>query len=89
MDELLVIDRIEGDTAVCETPDRNRRHIPLSLLPPGVREGDCLRTQPDGTLVVDEDETSRRRRHNHDLFARLSKKSKGGGKVVCSPSIGQ
>ena len=38
---MLVIDRIEGGIAVCETED-GRRELPLAGLPAGVREGDCV-----------------------------------------------
>ena len=65
---MLVIDRIEGDFAVCEGEDRSREDIPLSALPAGVREGDCLRKAPGGGYVLDADETARRRARNSALM---------------------
>lgn len=72
---LLIIDRIEADIAVCELPDRTMQHIPLSALPGGVREGDCLRPQGDG-YRVDAEETERRRQQNAERLRRLLNKKK-------------
>ncbi|MDR2558422.1 MAG: DUF3006 domain-containing protein [Oscillospiraceae bacterium] len=38
---MIIVDRIEGCFAVCENDDK-RFEIPLSLVPPGLREGDVL-----------------------------------------------
>ena len=62
---MLVIDRIEGGIAVCETED-GRRELPLAGLPAGVREGDCL-VCVDGSWQIDREETLRRRQQNHSL----------------------
>lgn len=66
----VIIDRIEGDTAVCELPGREMRRIPLSRLPEGAREGDCLRAVGEG-YVIDREETARRRRDAADRLRRL------------------
>jgi len=65
------VDRIEGELAMCEGPGRTMREIPLSLLPAGLREGDCLREE-DGVFTPDPDEAERRRAANRALFRRLS-----------------
>ena len=66
---MLVIDRIEGGIAVCETED-GRRELPLTGLPAGVREGDCL-VCVDGSWQIDREETLRRRQQNHSRTAGL------------------
>ena len=41
-----IIDRIEGDTAVCETENGGFADIKLESLPIGVKEGDTFRSLP-------------------------------------------
>lgn len=67
---MLIVDRIEGELAVCERQDRTMAVIPLAELPPGLREGDCLRETGDG-YAVDAEETARRRARNRDRFRGL------------------
>lgn len=55
------IDRFEGDFAVCESSGGEFTDILISLLPVGVCEGDILVLAQDGKLVVDAEETQRRR----------------------------
>lgn len=66
---MLVIDRIEGDIAVCEAAE-GRREIPLAELPAEAREGDCL-VLVDGVWQIDREETLRRRQQNHSRAAGL------------------
>lgn len=48
MEEVLVIDRIEGDIAVCENrKTRKMRNIPLADLPKEAKEGSVLKWQND------------------------------------------
>ena len=56
----LIIDRFEGDFAVCEDENRKMLNIEKTRLPEGVKEGDVLIFQGD-KLVIDHDETKRRR----------------------------
>ncbi len=35
----IIVDRIEGEYAVCETEDKKMIDLPISLLPEGVQEG--------------------------------------------------
>lgn len=67
---MLIVDRIEGDIAVCEGPGRAKEELPLAALPPGVREGDCLRKTEEG-YEIDREETRRLRAANRDLFRGL------------------
>ena len=72
MPATLVVDRIEEGIAICEDPAKAYKHIPLSKLPRGVREGDCLRQEGDG-YIIDTEETARRRAALKSLFDRLKK----------------
>ncbi len=70
MPEWIVIDRLEGDIAVCEYPGGDIRTLPLEALPEHTREGDCLRLEGD-RLLHDPDETCRRREANRALLREL------------------
>jgi len=72
MSSILIVDRIEEGVAVCEGEGGSFTHIPLSALPRGIREGDCLRPEGDG-YVIDKEETARRRAALKSLFDRLKK----------------
>lgn len=50
-----IIDRIEGDTAVCEMENGGFADIKLESLPIGVKEGDVL------ILCIDKAETEKRK----------------------------
>lgn len=39
---VLIVDRVEGGVAAVELRDLSIVHLPVALLPPGVREGDRL-----------------------------------------------
>lgn len=66
----LIIDRIEGDMAVCEDSGNHHLNIPIAGIAGSVEEGDLLRRNPNGSgYVVDLEETERRRRK---LFRRQS-----------------
>lgn len=68
---MIIIDRIEDGVATLEFPDRVMCEIPASELPENAREGDCFILTEDGELKLDEDESSRRRQANVDLFHSL------------------
>lgn len=73
----LIIDRIEGDTAVCEDSGRNHRNIQLIDITGPAQEGDLLRRDPTGErYAVDPAATERRRqelfRRQQALFRRSS-----------------
>ena len=72
MSNILIVDRIEGEFAVCEDESLVFHNILLSRLPVGVREGDCLRQTGDG-YVIDKEEAARRRALNKRLFDQLKK----------------
>lgn len=63
----LIIDRFEGDVAVCEREDCSMITIAKSRLPKGVRPGNILKFEDDGTLRVDTQEELRRREKLFEL----------------------
>lgn len=54
------MDRIEGQFAVMEFPDRSTRDVPLNLLPKGAKPGDCFWFKEE-QYVLSPEETERRR----------------------------
>lgn len=59
--ETLIIDRFEGDLAVCEREDCSMVAIEKSRLPKGMRPGNILKIEDDGTIRLDAEEELRRR----------------------------
>jgi hypothetical protein len=66
-----VIDRFEGDFAVCEVENGETVNIPRSELPSSAREGDCLIAVVEGVYAIDADETARRRKRIREKMSRL------------------
>ena len=62
----VIIDRFEGDYAVCEKEDRTMMDIKRIKLPSGAKEGDVLRSD-NGMITLDKDETEKRRREIEKL----------------------
>lgn len=58
---MIIIDRFEGEYAVCEEEDGGFKKLPRVFLPAGSREGDCLIPAPDGSWQVDRAATAQRR----------------------------
>lgn len=59
--ETLIIDRFEGELAICEREDCSMTAIEKSRLPKGVRPGNILKIEEDGTIRLDAEEELRRR----------------------------
>ncbi|NLM62470.1 MAG: DUF3006 domain-containing protein [Clostridiales bacterium] len=57
---MLIIDRFEGEYAVCEDNERKMHNIERSKLPPNAREGDVLLLKGD-RYVIDRQETEKRK----------------------------
>jgi len=68
----LIIDRFEGDFAVCEKADRTMMNVKRSRLPPDVKEGDVLNIKGD-TITVDTKETLRRKLQVEKLRREITK----------------
>lgn len=71
---MIIIDRIEGTTAVVETPE-GMRGVPLSAIEGEPHDGDVLVTSCEGgRYVIDRNATAARRERitakRHDLFGK-------------------
>jgi hypothetical protein len=66
----VIVDRFEGDYAVCEREDRTTVNVERKKLPKGVREGDVLTVEGD-TVSVDRRETDRRNQEIKKLMDHL------------------
>lgn len=68
----VIIDRFEGDLAVCEKTDGHTIHIEKRLLPPDAAEGDAL-IVAKSRITVDKIETEKRKQRilekTKDLWA--------------------
>lgn len=72
--EQLVIDRFEGEYAVCETQNRDQQLLERSRLPAEAKEGDCLIISEDGAVTIDVEETARKREAVNKLLQSLLKR---------------
>ena len=70
MTQRCIIDRFEGELAVCECDDRTMFTLPRAQLPAAAREGDCL-AFADGAWQVDAQRTQARRERIAALRAKL------------------
>ncbi len=68
----LIVDRIEGEFAVCECPDQTMRNIPLEEFEQEPKEGDVVEYK-DHTASPLEEETQDLKEEIEDLFASLLK----------------
>ena len=68
----IVIDRFEGDYAVCERDDRTMLNIYKNKLPAEAKEGDVLIVDGDA-ISIDLMETSKRKEQANQLMEKLFK----------------
>ncbi|MEL7624607.1 MAG: DUF3006 domain-containing protein [Clostridiales bacterium] len=68
----LIIDRFEGDLAICQTPEGESLTLAKALFPPAAQEGDLFLWQED-TITLLPEETARRRKALEERFFRLFK----------------
>lgn len=73
--DMLIVDRIEGDIAVCEQEGR-LVDIPLSSIKGLVREGDVLSLLAQDLYCVDAAATVERRKRLTERFSALIRKKK-------------
>lgn len=71
-----IVDRFEGDFAVCETPDGEMENLRRELLPPETGEGDLIYLQ-SGVWTVDQEATKTRRAAMAAKRAGLKRKQTG------------
>lgn len=72
MNQEYIIDRFEGEFAICELPSGAHENYPIEQLPKGVKEGDLLIREGD-RFVIDREKTEQRRR----TISMLQRKLKG------------
>ncbi len=63
----VIIDRFEGEFAVCEKENLDMMDIEIKKLPEGVREGDVLIIEGDD-IKIDRDETENRKKRIKKLM---------------------
>ena len=68
----VIIDRFEGDYAICETSDTQMIDIPRTMIPLEAKEGDVL-IVGDDKIILDNQATEKRRRHIEELTKNLWK----------------
>lgn len=66
----VVIDRFEGNYAVCEQEDGEMMNIERGKIPSEAREGDVLQINGDD-IVIDKEETMRRKKEIEQLVEDL------------------
>ena len=66
----LIVDRIEGNLAVCEKSDKSMVDIHLTELPVDVKAGDVL-IEKDGNYELDLTETEKRKKRIQALMEDL------------------
>ncbi|WP_443660972.1 DUF3006 domain-containing protein [Clostridium algidicarnis] len=62
----VIIDRFEGDYAVCEKEDKTMVNISKHKIPPGAKDGDVLNVIND-MITIDVDETEKKQREIEKL----------------------
>ncbi|OIK08184.1 DUF3006 domain-containing protein [Bacillus sp. MUM 13] len=65
-----IVDRIEGELAVCEKEDRSTEDIPLKELPAGVQAGDVV-IMENGKAWIDKSGTKKRKAYIDSLANEL------------------
>ncbi len=70
----LVIDRFEGDVAVCETPEQSYLALPRSSLPRGAKQSDWVIQFADGRYQIDDDKTQQRKKEMRTRLDALLKR---------------
>ncbi|AGK98513.1 DUF3006 domain-containing protein [Clostridium pasteurianum] len=68
----VIIDRFEGNFAVCEKQDRTMINIEKSKIPEESKEGDVLNIV-DGEISIDIEETNKRKKEIEELTKDLWK----------------
>ncbi len=67
----LIIDRFEGNYAVCEAEDKTIINIPKYKLPLECREGDCLISDSDGMYHIDNKTSKEKEKRMNKKINRL------------------
>lgn len=70
-----IIDRFEGNYAICELEDQTIATIPKYKLPLNCKEGDCLIQDSDGMYQADPEEKNRKDKRIRDKMNRIFDKN--------------
>ena len=62
----VIVDRFEGEYAVCEKEDKTMIDIERSKIPAEAKEGDALLVE-DNKIIIDEEDTKKREERIKDL----------------------
>ena len=73
-DMVVIIDRFEGEIAVCEKGDRTMISLPRSRLPPEAREGDVVIIE-NQTARIDQAATAARKRSAEEKLRQIMRKT--------------
>lgn len=65
--EYWVIDRWEGDLAICQNEQGKRQEVPKHQLPEGLKEGDWLQLLENGSFIFSSEETKKRKENAKKL----------------------
>ena len=68
---MYILDRFEGDFAVCEAEDLTMINIPISLLPAGAKRGSVLLKDVAGGYRLDRETETKRKNKIRDLEKRI------------------
>lgn len=68
---LWIIDRFEGEYAVCENLNGIKCNIQKNMLPKGCIEGSCIEVLEDDTIIRNLEEEEKRRNLIQDLMKQL------------------
>jgi hypothetical protein len=72
-DLIVIIDRFEGEMAVCEKADRIMISFPRSQLPSEAKEGDVMIIE-NQTARIDLAATAKRKKHAEEKLRQVTKK---------------
>lgn len=67
MKEIFIVDRIDGDYFVIETPEEDIINVEKYLVDDEAKEGSCL-VKKDDRFIVDIEETKKRKEEMEDLM---------------------
>jgi hypothetical protein len=73
-DRIVIIDRFEGEMAVCEKPDRTMISLPRFGLPPEAREGDVV-IIGNQTTRIDQAATAARKKAAEEKLRQIIRKT--------------
>jgi len=70
----VIIDRFEGDIAVCEQADLTSIYIKKDDLPETAKPGSILKIYENGPITLDEEEEAKQRKRIKDIYKRILKR---------------